>query len=109
MTKSKYVDPCDIEGYHGRCHEGHKRCMRERRRIKALTGQILRSKKVASPKAVSGRQRVAAPDDAGHGSGGMVQEVPRTPPVQREGPAEHLLRQIFERPDNDPMAVPDNG
>jgi hypothetical protein len=81
MTKGKHVDPCDVEGYHGRCHTGHKRCIRERRRIKAIAGQILRSKKVATPKEIGSRHGVAAADDAGHRSGSLVSNVPSTTPV----------------------------
>lgn len=72
MSKTKptrlsktFRGPCEIEGYHGKCHKGHKRCIVDRRRTRARTAQILRTQKVATPKALGSRKRVATTDTAG--------------------------------------------
>jgi hypothetical protein len=79
---------CDTSqwNYHGPKHEGHKRCMRERRRIDAQirSEEKLSPADVAKAQAKRSGQGVDSSDSAGQGGRGMVSEVSHPPSIQRE-------------------------
>jgi hypothetical protein len=62
---------CDIPDavYHGRHHQGHKRCIIERRRLEA---KVRSATKMATPKTVRSGQGVAAPHPPGRRSRSVV-------------------------------------
>jgi hypothetical protein len=91
---------CNIPDYHGPKHKGHARCIRERRKQQARAN-------LAKTKEKRNRQGVDPTRLARRGSGSLVQSAQDQTPVQRQEQGETLLREIFERPVEDTLAVSD--